>query len=321
MVEVLPDLPQGAGVGFIRLRSLGDTLLLTPAAAALKSWRPDVCLAILVEPRFAAVVARNPDFDAIIEAPATLAGRVQALRELRRFHPALVAGLHGGSTAAWLARFSGAPQRATFAGLRHAWAYNLLTPPEAPPLGRVRLHTVEHVLSLLTSLGLPPVAPGPLKLVLRPEARARVRKHLTQRGVTGGYAFLGTEARGPDMRWPLDCFGRLAAWLRDTYGLASVQASATAGEPVPGATLLSGTSVEELMALEAEADLVITNDGGPVHIAAALGKPLVVLYSITDVDVWHPWQAPARWLQRTPLSALTVDEVTVEVAALAPTRL
>lgn len=321
MVEVLPDLPQGAGVAFIRLRSLGDTLLLTPAAAALKAWRPDLRLAILVEPRFAAVVAHNPDFDAIIQVPATLAGRVQALYGLRQFPPALAIGLHGGSTAAWLSRFSGAPERATFAGLRHPWAYNLLTPPEAPPPGRVRLHTVEHVLSLLTALGLPPTAPGPLKLVLRPEARERVRRHLAQRGVSGHYAFLGTEAREPGMRWPLERFAQLAAWLRETWGLASVQASATAGEPVAGATLISGTSVEELLALEAEADLVITNDGGPVHIAAALGKPLVVLYSTTDVEVWHPWQAPARWLQREPLSALTADEVAAEIAALAPTRL
>lgn len=320
MVEVLPDLPQGAGVAFIRLRSLGDTLLVSPAAAAVKAWRSDLRLAMLVEPRFAAVVAHNPDFETIIEVPATVAGRVQALRELRQFHPALVIGLHGGSTAAWLSRFSGAPQRATFAGLRHGWAYGLRTPPAAPPAGRARLHTVEHVLSLLTALGLPPVTPGPLKLMLRPEARRRIREHLAQRGVTGRYAFLGTEAREPGMRWPLDRFARLAAWLRETCGLASVQASATAGEPVAGATLISGTSVEELMGLEAEADLVITNDGGPVHIAAAAGKPLVVLYSTTDIEVWHPWQARVRWLQRTPLSTLTVDEVIAEVAALAPTR-
>lgn len=318
MVEVLPDLPHRAGVALIRLRSLGDTLLLTPAAAALKAWRPDLRLALLVEPRFAAAMAHNSDFGAVVEVPATLAGRARALRALRQFHPALVVGLHGGSTAAWLSRFSGAPQRATFAGLRHRWAYNLLTPPAAPPAGRARLHTVEHVFSLLAALGLPPGPPGPLKLFLRPEARTRVRQHLAQRGITGRYVFLGTEAREPGMRWPLEGFAQLAAWLRQTRGLASVQASAGAGEPVPGATLISGTSVEELMALEAEADFVITNDGGPVHIAAALGKPLVVLYSTTDIAVWHPWQVSARWVQRTPLRALTVDEVTAEVAALTP---
>ncbi|MGH9413201.1 MAG: glycosyltransferase family 9 protein [Terriglobales bacterium] len=320
MAEILSRLPRGAGVAFVRLRSLGDTLLLTPAAAALKAWRPDLRLAILVEPRFAAAVAHNPDFEAVIEVPATLSGRWNALRALRHFRPALALGLHGGSTAAGLVRASGATQRATFAGLRHGWAYNLLTPPQAPPAGQARLHTVEHVLSLLTGLGLPEIAPGPLKLFVRPEARERMRQRLAQRGILGRYAFLSTEAREPGLRWPLDRFGEVAAWLRKTHGLASVQASAGAGEPVSGATLISGTSVEQLMAIEVEAELVVGNDGGPVHIAAALGKPVFALYSTTDIEVWRPWQAHARWCQRVPITAILTAEVEAGIASLLADR-
>lgn len=316
MRDTLPELPPRAGVVLIRLRSLGDTILLTPAAAALKAWRPDLRLAVVVEARFAAVVAHNPDFDAVIAVAPGAVGRARALGAVRRFRPQLALGLHGGSTAAWLARASGAPRRATFDGLRHRWAYNLFTPPRAAEGGRGRLHTVEHVLSLLEALGLPAAAPGRLCLALRPEAESRMRARIERRGVTGGYAFLNTEAREPGLRWPLERFAALAAWLRRAHGLASVQASAGGGEPVEGATLISGTSVEELMALVAGSALVAGNDGGPIHIAAALDRPTAVVYSTTDVEVWHPWRARARWRQRVPITEIPLAEVQADVDAL-----
>jgi len=317
MDDLLPALPPGAAVAALRLRSLGDTLLLTPALRALKAWRPDLRLAVAVEPRFAAVLAGNPDLDQVIEIPAGAAGRLRALASLRRLRPALAVGLHGGSTAAWLARASGARQRATFLGLRHGWAYNLHTPPLAPPAGRARLHTVEHAASLFQALGLPASELGPLRLFPSPRARERMRRRLGERGLAGRYAFLSTEAREPGMRWPLPNFRELAAWLRRERGLASVMASAGSGDPVEGATLVAGTTVEELIALEADADLVVGNDGGPIHIAAALGKPTVALYSTTDVEVWSPWQAPARLLQAQPLAALAPEAVIAAVSELA----
>jgi len=316
MDELLPALPPGAAVAVLRLRSLGDTLLLTPALCALKAWRPDLRLAVAVEPRFAGVLAGNPDIDQVIEVPAGAAGRLRALASLRRFRPTLVVGLHGGSTAAWLARTSGARQRATFRGLRHGWAYNLHTPPLAPPCGRARLHTVEHAASLFQALGLPAAELGPLRLFPSPRARERMRRRLSERGLAGGYAFLSAEAREPGMRWPLPNFRELAAWLRRERGLASVMASAGSGDPVEGATLVAGTTIEELIALEAEADLVVGNDGGPIHIAAALGKPTVALYSTTDIAVWGPWQAPARLLQALPLAALAPEKVIAAVSEL-----
>ncbi|HXR98762.1 MAG TPA: glycosyltransferase family 9 protein [Terriglobales bacterium] len=296
-------------LAILRLRSLGDTLLMTPTLDALKRWRPQVQIAVAVEPRFRPVLAANPAVDQIIEVPNGAGGRLRALAELRAFKPGTVAGLHGGSTAAWLARLSGAPVRVTFDGLRHRWAYNQFTPPEAPPSGRAKLHTVEHVASLFHELGMPRDELGPLRLFPRAEARAAVRKRLAQRGIAGAYAFLNTEAREAGMRWPMESFQALAARLLRERGLACVACSAGPGIPVPGVTLVGGTSVEELIALEAEAALVIGNDGGPIHIAAALAKPIVALYSSTDVPVWSPWQAPAKILQANPIGTITVDQV------------
>lgn len=317
--ELLPSLPPGAGIALLRLRSLGDTLLMTPAAAALRAWRPDLRLAALVEPRFAGVLAGNPDFATVILVPDGPAGRCRALAALRAFRPALAVGLHGGSTAAGLAFASGAPHRATFDGLRHRWAYNVFTPPAAPAPGRSRLHTVEHVASLFHALGLPPSPLGPLRVFPQAATVAGMRRRLEARGITGAYAFLVPEAREAGMRWPAERFAELAAWLRRERGLASVCASPGAGEPIEGVALFAATRVEELIALEAGAAIYIGSDGGALHIAAALGKPIVGLYSSTDLEVWAPWQARARLLRHVPLAALPLDSVTAAVAdALAP---
>lgn len=317
MNEVLPALPAGAGIALVRLRSLGDTLLMTPALRLLKAWRPDLRVAVALEPRFAGALTGNPDVDSLIEVPTGLAGRARALHELRRFRPALSVGLHGGFTAAWLARASGAPRRAGFLGLRHAWAYNLHTPPKPPPPGQARVHTVEQVASLFEALGMPAAAPGRLQVFPRERTREHMRRRLAARGLHGRYAFLHTEAREPGLRWPPGHFRALAAWLRQEHGLASVSASAGAGEPVEGVVLVSGTTIEELVALVAEAELVAGNDGGPIHIAAALAKPVVVLYSTTDIAAWSPWQTPARWLQADPLAGLAPEAVIAAVADVA----
>ncbi|MBI2957149.1 MAG: putative lipopolysaccharide heptosyltransferase III, partial [Acidobacteria bacterium] len=60
-IPVLSELPAGAGVLIVRLRSLGDALLLTPALRALKQWRPDLRLSVLLYSRFAPILAGNPN--------------------------------------------------------------------------------------------------------------------------------------------------------------------------------------------------------------------------------------------------------------------
>ncbi len=315
--RLLAELPSGAWIAALRLRSLGDIVLMTPALAALKAWRPDLRLAVVVEPRFAAALAGNPDIERVILAPAGWPARVRTIAELRRLRPALAVGLHGGSTAAVLARFSSAPERATFTGLRHPWAYTHFTTPPPPPPGRTTLHAAEHAASLFHALGLPPVELGPARLFPASAARARLRQRLAALNVTGPFAFLNLDAREPRMRWPRARFAALAAWLRTRYGWASVSATASAAPPpVDGITIVTATTVEELIALETEATFVAGNDGGPLHIAAALGKPVVGLYSSTDVPVWTPWRTRAAVLEALPIEDLALDAVQSAITGL-----
>src|ERR1700688_3286306 len=88
MINLLESLKPGSRVTVIRLRSLGDCVLTTPALALLRSFRPDLEITVVVEPRFAAVFEASPDVDHIASGEKLLSGRLRA---------DLVLNLHGGT--------------------------------------------------------------------------------------------------------------------------------------------------------------------------------------------------------------------------------
>src|SRR5215468_5867712 len=104
--RVLENLPDGAHVAVVRLRSLGDCVLTTPALELLKNSRPDLRVAVAVESRFAPVFAGNPAVETLLQ-PAVAAVRTWA--------PQLCLNLHGGTRSAVLTALSGARFRAGFA--------------------------------------------------------------------------------------------------------------------------------------------------------------------------------------------------------------
>src|SRR6266849_2684901 len=109
MNTVLQRLSPGARVAVIRLRSLGDCVLTTPALQILKHARPDLRVAVVVEDRFAPVFEGNGSVEALL--PPTIPA-------LRSWRPLLCLNLHGGSRSAALTASSGAKIRAGFAHFR-----------------------------------------------------------------------------------------------------------------------------------------------------------------------------------------------------------
>src|ERR1700722_6821719 len=98
MPSLLERLPSGSRIAVIRLRSLGDCVLTTPALALLKAYRPDVLVAVGVGERFRAVFEGNPDVDEIL-APQ--------IGEIRKWRARLVLNLHGGTRSMVLIAASG----------------------------------------------------------------------------------------------------------------------------------------------------------------------------------------------------------------------
>ena len=147
MSTVLQRLPPGARVAVIRLRSLGDCVLTTPAISLLKQFRPDLQLAVVVEDAFAPVFSRNPDIDRILSPK---------ISEVFRFHPQMALNLHGGGGSARLTLLARAGLRAGFAHFRLSPIYNIRIARAQSILNVDRtVHTAEHLASAMFFLGVP----------------------------------------------------------------------------------------------------------------------------------------------------------------------
>jgi heptosyltransferase-3 len=302
---LLPALPQGAEILIIRLRSLGDLVLETPAVAALHSWRPDLRINVLVEPRFAPVLEGNP---AIAELIFSRGLGETALDLLRRKFP-IAFNQHGGPRSAMLTGASGAPLRVGWAGYQYSFLYNVAVPDAQEFYGVPAVHTVEHRISQLYFTGLPR---GPIpraQVFAQPEAITRVAGKLAEKGIAAGapYAVLQPGARLPEMRWPVAKFAETARWLREKHGIMSVVNLGARDDEIAtevrnamgncAVMLDSQLDIRELIALVAASRIFVGNDSGPAHLAAGLQRPSVVIFSVTDPVQWRPWQTDHRIVQ------------------------
>jgi ADP-heptose:LPS heptosyltransferase len=298
---LLSDLPRGAQILIVRLRSLGDMVLETPAIAALHAWRPDLRICVLVEPWCAAVLEGNSAVSEVILSR----GFVETARELRRHRFPIVFNQHGGPRSALLTAASGSPARVCWSGYQYSFLYNVQVPDKQEFFGTADVHTVEHRISQFYWAGLPH---GPIprtEVFPQPDAAETVARALNEKGIAQGaaYAVLQPGARLPAMRWPIEKFAEIARWLRESRGIASVvnigRGDADVAREVRRsmsdcAVFMDSLDVRELIALIAGARLFVGNDSGPAHVAAAAGRPSVVIFSTTNPKEWHPWQTEHR---------------------------
>lgn len=275
MTTVLERLPDRARVAVIRLRSLGDCVLTTPALAILKQSRPNFRIAVVIEDRFASVFEGNPSVDEIL-APES--------RVLRAFQAHLALNFHGGTRSAGLTALSGARFRAGFVHFRFPRAYNVRIPKaqEILKLERV-VHTAEHLASAIFYLGAENSGIPRASLFAPGEAP-----------IAGSYAVIHPFASQPDKTWPADRFLAIARGLDVTPvflggpgdDLSSFAAHRTfANQPL-----------SEVKRLMRHAALFIGNDSGPAHIAAAFGVPMIVLFGSSDPRIWRPWRTAGESL-------------------------
>ncbi len=299
MASVLASLPRGVRVAIIRLRSLGDCVLTTPALDILHEARPDLEVAIVVEDRFRAVFEGHPGVAAM--APPSLLA-------LRGWRPRLVLNLHGGSRSARLAALSGARFRAGFAHFRHGCIYNVKIPRAQEVLDEERtVHTAEHLASAIFYLGA--------------ERREIPRARLFAPAPPPGhpYAVIHPMASHPDKTWPAERFLSAAEHLEEALDLEPVFIAGPEDDTVPFRRyrVVQGAHIEDLKTLLRGASLFLGNDSGPAHMAAAFGLPVAVIFGASDSAVWRPWKTDAEVLQ----SPQGIGYITVAQVAAALDRL
>src|SRR6185295_8572159 len=168
----------------VRLRSIGDTVLATPSVFALKRFLPNVEVDILVEDWVAPLLANHPQVDKVVvlERGGFMA-RARIARELRAANYDVVYNLHGGTTATFLTRTTGARHRVGFKSYQYAQLHNHQAPSPLLLWGQQKTHSVEQQLALLGWTGVPVTDRPRTQLGISSEARARVQKLIAESGL------------------------------------------------------------------------------------------------------------------------------------------
>jgi heptosyltransferase-3 len=274
-------------------------VLITPAIHLLRSARPDLRIAIVVENRFREVFDGNPDIEAILEP---------GLGPLRAWTPRLCINLHGGTRSAWMTVLSGARRRAGYAHFRHQFAYNLRIPRAQEILHVDRtVHTAEHAASAMFWLGVP-VSDIP-----------RARLFATKVGQALSPAVvLHPVAATPGKTWTPQGFLAVADHLKRA-GMEPVFIGAATDDlsPFTSHRIVQGAPLSEIKQLLSAASLFIGNDSGPAHLAAAFGVPVAAIFGESDPAIWGPWKTPSE-IVTSPrgIAAIEVSQVLDAVARL-----
>jgi ADP-heptose:LPS heptosyltransferase len=299
--SLLPNLPRGAEILILRLRSLGDIVLETPAIAALHAWRPDLKICVLVEPWCTAILEGNP----AVSEQLLSRGFVDTARELRRHKFPIVFNQHGGPRSALLTAASGSPLRVCWEGFQFSFLYNVRAPDKKEFFGSSDAHTVEHRISQFYWTGLPRCPIPRTQVFPQSDAVESVARALKDKGIAAGepYAVLQPGARLATMRWPAEKFAEIARWLRKSHGISSVVNVGRRDDEIAAsvrramsdcAVTIDSFDARQLIALIAGARLFVGNDSGPSHIAGAADRPSVVIFGSTNPSEWRPWQTEHR---------------------------
>lgn len=286
----------------VRLRSIGDTVLATPSLFALKRFLPHAQIDILVEDWVAPLLDNHPHVDNVVVLERSgVVARTRVAREIRAARYDVVYNLHGGTTATFLTRATGARHRVGFRTYQYAKLHTELVPSPLQLWGQPKTHSVEQQLALLGWTGVPVSDRPRTQLGVSPAAAESVDRQLTAAGLGDReIALIHPAAAFATKRWAIDNFARVAEFLA-ARGFAPV-AIARRDEGQIIEDLLSKASVKvsaldlslpEVTALAARSQVFVGNDSGIAHIAAAVGTPSVVIFGSSNIAHWRPWNRAA----------------------------
>ncbi|MBI4843563.1 MAG: glycosyltransferase family 9 protein [Nitrospirae bacterium] len=318
---------------FIRRDNIGDLICTTPAIRAVKEKFPYAKIGVLVNSYNAEAVRNSPDIDKIYvykkakHTPDKFRLSVwfenaNVLRKIRkeRYDAAIGCGSYSPRVERYT-RFSGAKMRIGYIkeGAKLGGYNSPLIESAAP------LHEVQRTFGLLAPLGITG-EPSHLRLFPSPKEREYAEKFLKNSKFVKGAPViaLNISSRRPENRWPVEKFIKLAELI---YSLRKMnilllwspgsrsnlfhpgddeKANEIINRAIPGLIAYRTSRLKNLVAILSLSDAVICCDGGAMHAAAALGKPVVAIWGSTDPKRWRPWGVEHRILQKESREAKDV---------------
>ena len=305
--NILPNINK---ILVIRVDGIGDLLNSTPSISLLRENYASAEITVLARPRNAPVLMGNPDVDRILIFARDgehrgLKARLRFYRELRREGFQLVVAMQTGMWSHFVAFLSGAPyrlgryQKRFRSTLTHAWHGRY-------PKGET--HEVDRNLELVRL-----ICKGEgtrrLKFHLLPNEIDTAKAQLTSWGIGADTFLIGIHPGGSsfDKRWPEKQYAELADRLVEQYNatillLHGPEEAALAHDVQQAmqsrAIIRAPETIRELGALLSCCNLVVCNDSGPMHLAAALDVPMVAVFGPTDHIAWHPLSENASIVRR-----------------------
>ncbi len=308
--------PPPSRILLIKPSAIGDVVHALPILNLLRKKWPAAHLSWLVTPACAGLVENHPLVNETIlferhrlyKSPGSLM-KLSALLRQRKFD--LVIDLQGLFRSGWMAWQTGAPVRLGFANAREfAWFFYT----HRVPLHTTEQHAIDRYLAVADALGCG-TAPVEFPFAVEDNDRVAVSAMLQD---DRPFVLMLPGTNWATKRWPIEHFAALIDPLRDRYGLRTVIAGgpgdvplalamlAAVGQPtaLAGAgdcaapldpaclNLVGKTNLRQTVALIERASLVIANDSGPMHIAAALGRLLVTPYGPTNPVRTGPYRRP-----------------------------
>lgn len=281
----------------VRLGSLGDVIHGIPTAAALRVAYPHARIDWMVDPRYVDLLNLVDGIDRRVAVdPRTLLGSGRSrfretLRELRRMHYDAVIDLQGLLKSAVLSRLVKARWTIGFPRehLREPMARFFYTHTPRP---RDAEHVVYKNLALLAPFKIDDrKLRFPINVPHTPTVESVIDRF-------GGYALLNPGAAWTNKRWPPERFGAVAAAIFEQFGMKSLVLWGPGEQPLAQAVAAASsgaaeasppTTIVDLVSLARGAQLMISGDTGPLHIAGAVGTPIVALFGPTFAERNGPW--------------------------------
>lgn len=297
----------------IRLYFIGDVLLATPVLEALRARFETASIVVLIKKRARDILTGNPHVNEVLEydgveryhSPVWLTRLALDLRR-RRFD--LAVDLTGDLRSSWLMLAADPGFRVGVNHVGLGWLLDRRIPY------RSEGHVVDHLLKAVEPVGaiLADAAPS---VYLTEDERSAGSAFLRRAGVDplGSFVVLSPGANWAYRRWPPDRFALLARAIHERMGATPVVAGSAAdveiaervveGSGGVAVSVAGKTSVRELAAVSSLAAGFVGNDSGPMHVAAAVGTPVVGLFGPNTPERFAPRGAPARVLwARLPCS-------------------
>lgn len=312
----------------MRLRGMGDVILTAPLLDNLRSAFPQAEIDYLTEPPSAPLLQNHPALHEVIvfthqgwkKLPPLGHARAywQFVQHVRARRYDWVIDLFGNPRTAVLTLLSGAPRRIgfNFRGRRHA--YNCIVEPRGD-----RLHAVEFNLDVLRALSVPIITHKPA-LPIANDAAAFIEHFWQEQQLESYSSVIGFNAFGGwyTKRWPMPAFAELGDRLQKECGARVIllwgpgeweEANQIAGLMKISPVLAPTTTLPQLAALLARMDLLVANDSGPMHLAAAVSTPVVAIFGPTRPDLQGPWGDGHKIVLKAGLPCLGCNGLTCRI--------